>query len=290
MDELKRTAFADCLNRIQETFRGPSGYSGDRVLLLREREQFHFESLFRIKGAYAIVTDAFIDFSAQTIEEAFKHSPQPSAFRFAFFIASLQRFRSSYNIFWDGYYFDAASHLRALFENLLNYGALINGFITEQELFEGPQIANFDGLTFKQKQKAVYKHQTDLAMKVRSLMIGSLSGLSLADQEHLDQIVRFLHSHVHRAESTQFKIVRDTINQQPISFLPILDEQSADYYIAISVMTCWAITRILPFLSQPGLHTDVWRERYKVLDTSFKERCTDQAILRFMNSKMNFGV
>jgi hypothetical protein len=296
MNEKKRKAVARWIMRIQNTFRGPSGYSGHRVLLMQEAEKAHAACLFNAKGGYATIIDAFIDFYMQTIEEAYKHSPQPSAFKFALFIASLQRFRSSYNTFWDGYYFDAASHLRPLFENLLNYGALINGYITEQELFEGPQATNFGSLTLKQQKLLTYKHHSKLAKKVREMMIGPLSGLSQQDQENLDRTIGFLHSHVHRAESTQFKIVLDTIKLRPITYLPVLDEQIAGSYIFTSIYACWSITRILPFLSQPDLFTSQWRERYKVLDQSFQEwamdesTAVDEAFMRFIGSKMNFRV
>ncbi|MEP7338485.1 MAG: hypothetical protein ABI977_12175 [Acidobacteriota bacterium] len=296
MKEEKRQVVAKWVNRIKDTFRGPSGISGHRVLLLHDMEKAHAEALIKIRGGYAVILDAFTDFFIQTIEEAYKHSPQPSAFRFGLFIASLQRFRSSYNTFWDGYYNDAAAHLRPLFENLLNYGAMINGFITEKELFEGPQNTNLSGLTFKQQQRSFYKHHSTLSKNVQNMMIGSLSGLSQTDQENLNITIGILHSHVHRAESTQFKIVFDAIKQKPITYLPILDEQVAGNYIFTSIYACWAITRILPFLSQPHLFTDQWQERYKVLDQSFQVWATDEAkdideaFMRFMNSRMYFGV
>jgi hypothetical protein len=172
---------------------------------------------------------------------------------------------------------------------------MINGFITEQELFEGPLDPNFNNLNDKQKQRAFYKHQSDLSEKVRRMMIGSLSGLNPKNQDELARTLGFLHSHVHRAESTQWKIIHDSIDQKPISLLPIPDELSANYFITISSYACWAITRILPFLSQPVLYSKQWKKRYEILDLSFHDWVSneaidlDEAFLKFMSLRMSFG-
>lgn len=296
MDKAKMERIASLQNRIQDVFRGSTGYSGERVLFLAQAEKAHFEKMFSQSPGYAILMDAFFDLTYQTLQEANLHNPSPEPFHSALFLATFWRFRSSYNIFWQGYYYDAASHLRAIFENIFNFGALLNGYITKQQLFEGPQ-EDLSLKTDQQKARLIYKHFENISRTVKSNMIGRDSGLSEDDQKRLSIVIGTnLHSHVHRAESNQFSIyLRLVKEQEPVSILPEINANQANHFMVMSIFAGWAVTRLLPFLSQPNLFSQQWLERYKTLDDAFAIFVSDyapesgRAFERFIHSKLKFG-
>lgn len=296
MSEITEELASNWYTQLKQAFTGSSGWSSEDVLLLQQMEQQHFEELFKRQEKYATLLDAFLAFSMQTISEAYKHSPQPSAYRFAFFIASFQRFRSSYNNYWDGYYSEAASHLRSLFENLLSYGAVLNDYITETDLLELIYTHKVEGMSLKEYKQFVYRHHASLAKKVQRKMIGADSGLSEPDQEALKDEIGILHSHVHRASATQEKIVWDTIQGVQITCLPVMHEGYANKVKSTTIYAAWAFTRILPFISTPNLFTQDWLKKYRALNESFLEMVDDDAsaidetFSRFIKTKMNFVV
>ena len=111
---LKREQIAAWQRRIEETFRGPNGICGERALRLNEAERVHQREALGHTHGFMRLMDAFQDFAIQTIDESLTHTPTVHAFRLAFFIASLRRFHVGLNVFWQGYYFDAAANMRAV--------------------------------------------------------------------------------------------------------------------------------------------------------------------------------
>lgn len=149
-------------NRILDCFRGPTGVSGDKLLQLDDIERDHKATLYSKVGGYATLMDAFLDFYVQTHQESCGHDARRSAFKVAFFLATLWRFRASEIIFWKGYYYDAAAHLRAIFENIFFYGAVRNGYLGELTLFDIPGLSQA-GLSQREKSRLVARHQRKVA-------------------------------------------------------------------------------------------------------------------------------
>lgn len=292
MDEKRAAEIAAWTERLQQTFRGPTGISGDRLLELESIEKDHRFKLVSQSAGYATLMDAFLDFYLQTQQEAWAHDPPPTPTAVGIFLATFWRFRSGYIIFWNGYYFDAAAHLRSVFENILYYGAVLNGYLTETSLFD---ISGFDNsLPWSKMERLAFEHQQRIAKLVKSKMIGLDSGLSQSDQDGLRTFLGLLHSHVHRAESNVISIMMEGAKGMPISLIPPVDPEKASIFMNTSVWAGWALTRLLPFLSKPHLFSESWHGRYRVLDDSFAqylgsfEKEGGRIFERFIQLKMSF--
>ena len=153
--------------------------------------------------------DAFFDFYLQTLREAHEHTPAVNAFTYALFIATFRRFRASYNIFWDGYYNDAASHIRAVIENVLYYGAVVHKYIPLTALYQAEYSTDPKDLSMGEALKILRKHRVKLDRDIRDKMLGKKSGMEEMLSARLRQSLDVLHSHVHRAESSILEIFND---------------------------------------------------------------------------------
>jgi hypothetical protein len=280
-------------NRILDTFRGPTGVSGDKLLQLDQIERDHMQSLYSKAGGYATLMDAFFDFYLQTHLESCDHGSSRNAFEIAFFQATLWRFRASEIIFWRGYYYDAAAHLRSIFENIFYYGAVRNGYVGELSLFEIPSLSQED-LSDKEKSRLVAVHQRRIASLVRKKMIGTESGLTPGDQEIIQKVIASLHSHVHRAESSFVDLYFRLVQGEPVRLIPEVELEKASQFTNMSVLAAWSLTRLLPSLSKKELFTEQWQHRYDVLDESFAfyladfEKPIARAFERFIALKLTF--
>lgn len=284
----------DWLNRILEAFKGTSGVSSERVLSLGKFERDHTTSLFELNGGYAALMDAFLDLYFQTLEEFCEHPQRRTPYVRTLFLVTFWRFRAAYIIFWKGYYFDAASLLRAVFENIFFYGAVMNGVLPETALFDVPE---FDSTwPKKQQEKFAVQHQQKIARLVQSKMIGSDSGLAQPVQDGLRIILSLLHSHVHRAESNLVSLLAQGARGEAIPLIPQVDIDKASIFNNSSVFAGWAMTRLLPFLSEPKLFSPNWHSRYQVVDESFAQFMADfdkdfaRTVERFIEQKMTFPV
>ena len=266
--------------------------SSERVYALEEIEKQHAAALFELNSGYAVLMDAFLDLFYQTMEEFCEHPQRSTPYIRTLFLATFWRFRAAYIIFWKGYYFDAASLLRAVFENILYYGAVMNGVLSETALFDVPE---FDAtLPKKRKEKIARKHQAEIATLVQSHMIGDKSGLPEAVKDGLRTILGLLHSHVHRGESNIVSILMQGHRGEAIPLIPTVDINKASIFNNSSVFAGWAMTRLLPFLSDPRLFSANWHSRHKVIDESFAQFMADfdrdfaRTIECFIERKMTF--
>lgn len=255
--------------RIEETFAGPSGICGERCIELSEAERDHLDSLLPQLGGYTRLMDAFFDFYLQTLREAHEHTPAVNAFTCALFIATFRRFRASYKIFWDGYYNDAASHIRAVIENVLYYGAVLHKHIPLTALYQAKYSTEPKDLSMSEALKILRKHRVKLDRDIRDTMLGKKSGLEELHSDRLRQSLDVLHSHVHRAESSILEIFNDFHQRKGIRLMPVADAYKASVFVNVSHFAAWCCVRVLPFISESRRFTSDWRTRYQTLDESF---------------------
>lgn len=251
--------------RLEAAFTGPRGIHGERLLDLEQHESEHKTKSVATLSGFVRLMDAFFDFSIQTFSEAFKYQDEFDLIDVSTFVAMFRRFRSSYNIFWDGYYFDAASHLRGVYENILRYGAFHNGYISKSLLWIRPNPKE-DPEEFRKRSR-----QEDLKIErsIRAKMVGSKSGLDIDTQERFATFIRILHHHVHRSHTTSLFLLEDALtHEEGLSIGPRFDFEKATHYGNIAGFLAWCYIRLLSTLMKRELFTDDWRTRFRVLDES----------------------
>lgn len=255
--------------RIEDTFAGAEGICGERCLALQEAEREHLDRLLPHVAGYTRLMDAFFDFYLQTLREAHEHTPAVNAFTYALFIATFRRFRASYNIFWDGYYKDAASHIRAVIENVLYYGAVVHKYIPLTALYQAEYSTDPKDLSMGEALKILRKHRVKLDRDIRDKMLGKKSGMEEMLSARLRQSLDVLHSHVHRAESSILEIFNDFHQRKGVRLMPVADAHKASVFVNVSHFAAWCCVRVLPFVSESRRFTSDWRIRYQTLDESF---------------------
>lgn len=263
---------AEWMTRIEKTFGGSSGMVGERLMELMKHEQALSERhVGRFKG-YVAIMDAFFDFYIQTFQliarrdknQWLKALGLPTAIH----IGTMWRFRSSYILFWKGYYVDAQSLLRAVFENALALCAYNKDVITSSELsglevdLSGEQ-SNTDEMYRRMNKLA---SQTDA--KVKKLIIGEESGLEASVRDDLGVVLRLLHIAVHKSKLNlvlHYPAWLRGERQMPI--YPTYNENWASGYMNISQFFAWMLVRSLPFLQvRPSEFGEEWKRKYEVLD------------------------
>ncbi len=282
---------ADWQQKLEATFSGPSGIHGERLLDLENHEAEHKALAVSTLQGFVRLMDAFFDFSIQTFREAFKNPDELDPVDVSAFVANLWRFRTSYNIFWDGYYFDATSHLRGVYENILHYGALHNGYISRAQLWIRP-IPEESPKDFERRS---LREGIEVERIVRSHMVGSESGFDDDTQEKFRIFFGMLHKHVHRSRTTAVFLLGDAISDEKgISIMPRFDLEKAHHYGTVVGFLAWCFTRLLRTLLKNDLHSEEWRKRLHVLDESFNftiiGKPFSDGIQRFMAEKYKFAV
>jgi len=245
--------------------------------------------------------DAFFDFYIETHRQIAARRetkwPDNTVVFSLMHLATLWRFRTSYIVFWKGYFVDANSLLRAVLGNVFQISALHSGTITIREMFGDGSIRNANNLSVEQKDKLVQQRISNCDRKVRSWMIGDQSGLSSEAKEDIRMLVEGFHMSVHKAQATLlWSFKRWVVDRHSLSFFPAYDENLATSYANPSVFLGWMVTKTFPLLQiKSSEFPSSWQEKYKVLDESFQEYVADfpkrlgRSVEELIEKKFDFG-
>lgn len=183
---------------LYEAFRGPSGLVGERLVSLQNAEQITQRQGITEFAGFATVADACFDFAIDCLDILANPPGVYHILRTPLIVASIARLRSSYVLFWMGYYFDAASLLRGIFEHAIHLCAAAHGWFDVSSRFDSGDI----DLTEKPLivAKKMHKLRQAREKEITSQIYGARSGLSIGDQDELAMLVKLMHSHVHETE------------------------------------------------------------------------------------------
>lgn len=279
---------------IEQTFTNSEGVFGERIVPIDASELRHKARVECELRGFDRIMGAFQDFAKMTVDEATLHGENVESFRLLVMLSTLRRFRAAINLFYLGYYFEAASLLRAVFENVVYLGALLNNFVGEWENWGvKPFQVSRSAPDISKKARIDNFRELDKALKKK--MWGEESGLTCDEQDLLNTLVDALHSHVHRTESAMFFSLKNWHETGcPIMLSSELNLQHASTVSTAFDVTAWGLLKVLPFLSKPNLYSAEWRRKYLALNGSFREyarlngKPINNAIQSFIDSKFNF--
>jgi len=285
---------ANWQKELGDAFRGPSGLVGERLIRLQEVERDTQTSGIANYKGYVTVGDSFFDFAIQSLDILSKPAHVYHIIRVPLLVSSISRMRSSYVLFWMGYYFDASSLLRGLFENAVQlcadahgWGDLSNGFDTSGIDLDSPARA-----VSREMNRRRRTHDHAIEAKV----FRSDSGLSQADQDELAMLVNLMHSHVHRTEmhlAHLVSMVQET--KKPVSLLPAWDNYRASHYGHVSLAIAWMYVRLLSHAVPEQQRSPQWMNALDVLDKSLRywfegwDKPLAATIIRFIHAKFTFS-
>jgi hypothetical protein len=279
---------------LGNAFRGPRGLVGERLIGLQNAEkETQTEGIANYKG-YVTAGDAFFDFAIQTLDILSRPVRVYHMMRVPLFVCSVSRLRSSYVLFWMGYYFDAASLLRGLFESAVHLCADAHRWGDLSAWFDasGINLAGPARLVNKEMRKRRQTHD----QAVESMVFRNGSGLSEADQEALAMLLNVMHSHVHKTEMHLVYLVSKAQQTKlPSSVLPCWDDHQASHYGNVSLAIAWMFVRLLSHAVPKQHRSAEWTAARDVLDRSLRfwfegwDKPLGGVIIRFIDAKFSFS-
>lgn len=280
-------------DELERTFRGPGGLVGERLIRFHEAEQNCQRTGVARYKRYVTVGDAFFDFAIQSLDILSKPIRVYHIVRVPLFVSSVSRLRSSYILFWMGYYFDAASLLRGVFENAINLCADAHGWADVSSWFDAKDI-DLDGHP-RDISKKMQNRIRERNRVVESKVFRSESGLSQPEQDELALLVKLMHSHVHRTEMHVVHLVLSTRERtKPASTIPVWDDHLASHYGNISLAIAWMFVRLLSHAVPEQHRLPQWTKSRDVLEKSLRfifekwDKPIGAAIIRLIDTKFAF--
>ena len=262
--------------RLEETFRGPTGIVGERLLKLEGVEHTLGTHLTSTFVGYLTLMDSFFDFYLESIHLTAARKkeswPEITPFVTATHITAFWRFRASYLIFWKGYFIDGLSLLRSVFENVLQIAALKHGCLKLDQVFGGIKVDEAAELPPEKVAKILRTNIIACDKAVRDKLIGEKSGLSADTQEDMFVFQEILHGAVHKSKLNLYRLFIPWVRgEKSLPIYPTYDEDAASLYMNPSQAIGWMVVRTLPLLqTEPGEFPAQWQEKWQILDDSFK--------------------
>lgn len=239
---------------------------------LREAEIRHSNEIATRGHGFWTLMRCYQEFALHTLEEVPSHGQTLNMYNLALNASAVKRFRASWLAYEAGYYFDAASGLRTIFEITTYLAAVLKGYFWFDELHGFAQDIDPSSTEFRDLKKHQHKHQQALAAKVRKKIYGDESGLSAEASECIALLVHVYHSHVHYGESNVFRaILKMTESGQMPSVAPHLNLHQASIFANPAVLTAWCHIRVLQYLSLPSRFSTEHKREFSALDSAFRE-------------------
>lgn len=239
---------------------------------LREAEiQHRHETATRGHGFWTLMR-CYQEFTLHTLQEVPSHGQTLNMYNVALNASAVKRFRASWLAYEAGYYFDAASGLRTIFEITTYLAAVLKGYFWFDELHKFAQNIDPSSMEFRDLKKHQHKHQQDLAANVRKKIYGDESGLSPEESKSIALLVHLHHSHVHYGESNVFRAILEmTESRQMPTVAPRLDLHQASIFANPAVLTAWCHIRVLQYLSLPSRFSTELQREFSALDSAFRK-------------------
>lgn len=236
-----------------------------------DAEGQHRQAVDEKCNGFLVLMQSYQDFALRTLEEVRTHAVVLNDFSIAVNLATLRRFRTAINAFCDGYYYDAAGTLRAVFENTLFLGAVLNGLFWFDELHAFTRDIDFNAETYDAVAKKKHKHNILLDKRVAGAMYGKDSSLSEDEQLHITMFLKLQHLHVHRGESNIMASIVDMEHRRHMpSVEPTFEMAEASLLANTAACAAWSHTRVLQYVSLPSKHAAEWQDQFPVLDDAFR--------------------
>lgn len=285
-------------DKIIDTFIGKSGYSGERVLDLEAHEKKFISPkiIGNLKGFFYIM-DAFIDFLIETFKTASKKTKiswsKNGPLFFCIQLFSFWRMRASYIIFRKGYYIDAVSLLRGIYENVLLLEALKKDVIEVDEVFGKLKIEDSKDLSEKQINDLIKKFNNETNSRIKNYFIGQNSKVSEKSKKLIKSMERTMHTSVHKSQLTLIYYYSDWVKgEKNLPIFPEYDEKLATTYTNICTFISWMFLKTIPhFLLTTEDFGKDWKHKFKVLDDSLREmienfpKSTGKAVIELVDLK-----
>lgn len=283
-------------DKIINTFIGPNGWNGERIFKLDQIEKDILAKIISNLKGFLYIMDAFFDFLIETFETSVSDKVEwnkNGPLYFCIQVISFWRLRASYIIFGKGYYAEALSLLRGVYENVLLVESVHQDVITLDEVFGKLKIEDTKDLPREKIDKMIRENTSATDSKIKTYFFGPKSNLSPESKRLLKSFERNMHNAVHKSKLNFFHYYRDWINgKKGLPIFPHYNEDLASVYANSCTWVSWMLLKVLPlFLFNKKSFGVNWHDKFKVLDQSYREmienfpKPTGRAVIEFVDKK-----
>jgi hypothetical protein len=288
-------------NRLCETFLdGELNSIGGSLLMDAIKKETQYGAHLTSKWlGYERTINSYFNFFIETLTKA-THQTMPSEFglMYLLFFSAFRRHRAAQTLWSHGFPIAGFALLRDLKDSALCLGAIIDGYITANEVLG----LNSSGAPQATERASVIKEwrsiQKKALRKAMAKMVGPDSGLPNENIAILEKWRDTFHDEVHGGRISMLQDLETLyMKRQRPSFAPVPYEDDMDVglYTNRSIEIGWMICRTLPFLqSSERSFGQGWADNWNLLDQAFRLQVSSVgkafsiAILRLVDMKFDF--
>jgi hypothetical protein len=253
---------------------------------------------------HRILTDSFVGFFAETLDEQVGFSQQNGWPRDEpYYVTCLMMYLTMYRtvraaeaLSMSGYPFSGYTLMRSVKDQAWILCAAANKMSTFPTLFgwEGLPKGEWTGA----EHKKIVENRMNVERENRLKILGKNSGLKQASQVELTRWEQMFNWEAHRGLYTLFQASTKLYETQEVTFVAEPDEANDAMYVNRSNETNWMILRLLPYMRRADTPDNAdWTRQWKVLDESFRQMIESlgklgkkiaDAFIEMMESKFKF--
>ena len=277
-DEESKQRISEWQNRLHEVF-GYNGVLGGKFLLgVMQLEDLVGEHFVRKYHGHRLLTDAFLDFFAETLQTqlAFHsyHGWPPNepnyAVTFLMYLTVFRTVRATEVFSVRGYPLQGYALQRSIKDQVFTLWAIVTEMMPFKEIF-GWQEGLTPGATRTEDNRKIAANRMKAERKIRSVIIGKESGLSEETKDELLNWDLLFNIETHRGLFTLFNTLGDGLRGKLDVVGPSPDEKNDAMFINRSNELNWMILRLLPCIRRKGLvWSDEWTKKWNLLEESFR--------------------
>ena len=260
---------------LHETFDYNGILGGEFLLQTMHLEKLVGEHFVRKYHGHRLLTDAFLDFFAETLQTqlAFhlQHgwaSNEPNyALTFLMYLTVFRTVRATEVLSVKGYPLQGYALQRSIKDQVFTLWAIANDTMSFGELFGWQEALTFGG-TRDEALKKMAASRMKAEHKIRSLIIGKESGLSEETQAELLGWEDMFNVETHRGLFTLFDTLDDALKGV---VGPSVEERNDAMFINRSNELNWMILRLIPCIRRKEISWgDEWTTKWDLLEESFR--------------------
>jgi hypothetical protein len=261
-DEESKQRILQWQDRLHEAFDYNDVLGGKFLLGTMQLEERVGELFIRKYHGHRLLTDAFLDFFAETLQTQLAFHSQhgwPSnepnyAVTFLMYLTMFRTVRATEVLSVHGYPLQGYALQRSIKDQVFTLCAVANNMMGFGEMFSG---------------QAAKRMETE--RKIRPLIIGPESGLSEETQAELLKWEQLFNVETHRGLFTLFNTLGDALKGKLDVVGPSPEETNDAMFINRSNELNWMILRLIPCMRRKELvWSDEWTKKWDLLEESFR--------------------
>jgi hypothetical protein len=222
------------------------------------------EEIAKECGSLLLFGDAVNQFYVDTLRVFFSQltssSTETTVFMFHWHIVSSTRCRAAFNLWKRGYYFEAATLSRTLWETAITVAGLKRQIVTIEELFGGRMQ---EGI--KKDPKEIIAAVKKADNKVQEKLLWKNERLTSDARSNLQLFMQVMNQATHKSNLALFvNIKRQQLGKETIPLFSRFDMKSVTMTWNIFFLAMWSLTATLKYLDT--LHprkTAPWHARFE---------------------------